>query len=154
MTQRSFSNPSQHAWNIALQDIQAAQKADEVYNKVSKSRHCLSMRVQCSCAVPSCIVQNSQSACLRDSNNRIWGCCVASSYSGIDPQVRLAVEQHTSLLKRDAEVRVKVWMAKLNEQVARITYPVLTNSVSAITFHSIYTINSYMTCLAVARSCS
>ena len=43
MTQRSFSNPSQHAWNVALQDIQAGQKADEVYNKVSKSRHNLSM---------------------------------------------------------------------------------------------------------------
>ena len=31
--------------------------------------------------------------------------------------MRLAIEQHTSLLKRDAEVRVKVWMTKLSEQV-------------------------------------
>ena len=35
--------------------------------------------------------------------------------------MRLAVEQHTSLLKRDAEVRVKVWMTKLSEQVKQMS---------------------------------
>lgn len=40
-------------------------------------------------------------------------------------QVRLAVEQHTSLLKREATVRIKVWLTKLDEEVSTpaLTFP-------------------------------
>ena len=32
-------------------------------------------------------------------------------------QVRVAIEQHSGLLKREAAVRLKLWLAKLSEQV-------------------------------------
>lgn len=40
-------------------------------------------------------------------------CCMIQVYN--------AIEQHTALLKRDAAVRLKLWLTKLNEQVIFVT---------------------------------
>ena len=130
---RSFSNPSQYSWNAALKDIQSAQQMDEVFNKVC----CISQAVD-----SAAIKQTTSQLCMPHLlvHLRLPGIAYTHAVQAVQCQtsfrniyllklrqacaelhvlqVYLAIEQHSALLKRDAAVRLKLWLTKLSEQVS------------------------------------
>ena len=141
---RSSSNPSQYSWNAALKAVQNAQKMDEVFNKVLvklaltsycyrccrqadyKHAHCISQSTSWTILVvvhlQMALYSPSQHMCARLRSRPGFGCanqCFNEPSLAVCcmPQVYNAIEQHAALLKRDAAVRLKLWLTKLNEQV-------------------------------------
>ena len=48
-------------------------------------------------------------------------------------QMQIAIEQHSALLKRDAAVRIKLWLTKLGEQVS----PAVCKRAANCAFHAV-----------------